>query len=192
MDTATGLFIQKLTYDAFGKVLSDTNPGFQPFGFAGGLYDQDTKLVRFGARDYNPGTGRWMQKDPSGFGGGDTNLYRYSNNDPVNYIDPNGKSAFLIAGGAVLAFELGFAVGTVTSGLFIEKLGIKGTLQALVDRSPIIRPFTNYTGNLLGPFSALFGFVANPDSAKAIKDRLNRSREKQLDKLMNDNGVSCE
>jgi len=40
-----------MDYDEFGNVLLDTNPGFQPFGFAGGLSDQRTGLVRFGARD---------------------------------------------------------------------------------------------------------------------------------------------
>ncbi len=34
------------------------NPSFQPFGFAGGLYDLDTKLTRFGARDYDAETSR--------------------------------------------------------------------------------------------------------------------------------------
>ncbi len=41
------------SHDEFGVVTNDTNPGFQPFGFAGGLYDSDTKLVRFGLRDYD-------------------------------------------------------------------------------------------------------------------------------------------
>ncbi len=45
---------QEIDYNSFGNVLRDTNPNFQPFYFAGGLYDIDTKLVRFGARDYNP------------------------------------------------------------------------------------------------------------------------------------------
>jgi hypothetical protein len=44
---------QRLGYDEFGNVLKNTNLGFQPFGFAGGLYDPDTKLVRFVARDYD-------------------------------------------------------------------------------------------------------------------------------------------
>ncbi|MFN8511502.1 MAG: hypothetical protein U0841_02695 [Chloroflexia bacterium] len=35
-DVATGAVVQRLDYDAFGQVLSDTNPGFQPFGFGGG------------------------------------------------------------------------------------------------------------------------------------------------------------
>jgi RHS repeat-associated protein len=67
------------------------NPGFQPFGFAGGFYDYQTGLVRFGARDYDPETGRWTSKDPAGFGGGDTLLYAYCGNDPVNGTDPTGR-----------------------------------------------------------------------------------------------------
>jgi RHS repeat-associated protein len=55
IDTTTGAFIQRMDYDEFGQVITNTNPGFQPFGFAGGLYDRDTKLVRFGARDYDAG-----------------------------------------------------------------------------------------------------------------------------------------
>ncbi len=74
IDTADGSVAQQLEYDEFGRVLADSNPGFQPFGFAGGLYDRDTGLVRFGARDYDPETGRWTVKDPILFLGNDTNL----------------------------------------------------------------------------------------------------------------------
>ena len=56
----------------------------------GGLSDPDTKLVHFGARDYDPETGRWMQRDPILFGGGQANLYAYVGNDPVNLTDPTG------------------------------------------------------------------------------------------------------
>lgn len=62
----------------------------QPFGFAGGLFDQDTKLTRFGARDYDAETGRWTAKDLIRFGGRDTNLYGYTFNDPINLIDEDG------------------------------------------------------------------------------------------------------
>ncbi|WP_218915034.1 RHS repeat-associated core domain-containing protein [Desulfurivibrio alkaliphilus] len=90
VNTATGEIAQRIDYDEFGNVLQDTNPGFQPFGFAGGLHDRDTNLTRFGARDYDPQTGRWTAKDPILFAGGDTNLYGYVLNDPINWIDPEG------------------------------------------------------------------------------------------------------
>jgi RHS repeat-associated protein len=91
INVATGEIVQRMDFDEFGKVMLDTNPGFQPFGFAGGLYDKDTGLVRFGARDYDAETGRWTCKDPIGFNGGDTNLYSYTWNDPISFIDPFGK-----------------------------------------------------------------------------------------------------
>jgi RHS repeat-associated protein len=90
VDSATGQIAESIDYDEFGNVINDTNPGFQPFGFAGGLYDQDTKLVHFDARDYDPTTGRWTSKDPILFSGGDANLYGYVLNDPVNLQDPSG------------------------------------------------------------------------------------------------------
>ena len=102
VNTTTGTIVQRLDYDVFGQVLADTNPGFQPFGFAGGLYDRDTKFTRFGMRDYEAETGRWTAKDPIRFEGRDTNLYGYVLNDPLNAIDPKGE--FLAAGAAVGAF----------------------------------------------------------------------------------------
>jgi RHS repeat-associated protein len=90
IDAVSGTIVQRIDYDIWGRVLLDTNPGFQPFGFAGGLYDRDTGLVRFGARDYDPETGRWTAKDPILFAGGDANLYSYVQNDPVNWVDPTG------------------------------------------------------------------------------------------------------
>jgi len=90
VDVATGQITQRLDYDEFGRVLVDTNPGFQPFGFAGGLYDPDTGFVRFGARDYDPQTGRWTTKDPVLFSGKSLNLYAYALNNPVNLSDADG------------------------------------------------------------------------------------------------------
>ncbi|EDN71518.1 protein containing RHS repeats [Beggiatoa sp. PS] len=87
IDITDGSVVQHMDYDTFGNILSDSNPGFQPFGFAGGLYDVNTGLIRFGARDYEPEIGRWTAKDPILFDGGDTNLYGYVVNDPINFVD---------------------------------------------------------------------------------------------------------
>ncbi len=88
---SAGTLIKRIDYDTFGNILADSNPGLKvPFGFAGGLYDGDTELVRFGARDYDPQIGRWTAKDPIGFSGGDEDLYGYTLDDPVNGVDPEG------------------------------------------------------------------------------------------------------
>ena len=90
VDAATGEVAQRIDYDPWGSVLTDSNPGFQPFGYAGGLYDHRTGLVRFGARDYDGHTGRWTAKDPIGFAAGDGNLYGYVWQDPINWKDATG------------------------------------------------------------------------------------------------------
>ena len=87
----TGNVIKRIDYDSFGNIIDDTNPSFSvPFGFAGGLHDRDTGLVRFGYRDYDPEVGRWTAKDPIGFAGGDTDLYGYCLNDTINCTDSSG------------------------------------------------------------------------------------------------------
>ncbi len=87
----SGNIVKKIDYDSFGSIVSDTDPTMNiPLGFAGGLHDRQTGLVRFGARDYDPAIGRWTAKDPIDFAGGDANLYGYVLNDPVNWVDPKG------------------------------------------------------------------------------------------------------
>ena len=84
VNAETGYVAQRLDYDSFGRVLRDTNPGFQPFGFQGGLYDPDTGLVEFGCRWYDAETGRWISKDPILLDGG-WNVYAFCDNDPINH-----------------------------------------------------------------------------------------------------------
>ena len=61
-----------------------------PIGFAGGLVDRDTGLIRFGYRDYDPHVGRFTAPDPAGDRRGDGDLYDYCVDDPVSRVDPLG------------------------------------------------------------------------------------------------------
>ena len=130
VNTTTGAIVEQLSYDTWGNVTQDTNPGFQPFGFAGGLYDADTGLVHFGARDYDPVIGRWTTRDPLGFAGGDTNLYGYVLQDPVNGVDPLGLAWQLVVGGGGtvivpffgggLNFNVGINIDGWNSSMYIQ------------------------------------------------------------------------
>jgi RHS repeat-associated protein len=90
VNAASGTVAQRMSYDAWGNVTEDTSPGLQPFGYAGGLYDPATGLVRFGARDYDAKTGRWLSRDPIQFSSATTNLYSYASSSPVDRLDPRG------------------------------------------------------------------------------------------------------
>jgi RHS repeat-associated protein len=75
-------------YSSFGEA-TGTGLDWMPFGFAGGIYDGDTGVIRFGKRDFDPTVGRWTGKEPLRFAGG-RNFYVYAFNDPINYLDVTG------------------------------------------------------------------------------------------------------
>lgn len=62
--------------------------------------------MRFGARDYDPYTGRWTARDPILFAGGQANLYAYVRNDPVNLFDMSGLGAVAVP--AFGAYDAGY------------------------------------------------------------------------------------
>jgi len=117
----SGNVVKRIEYDSFGNILSDTNATLEvPFGFAGGLHDRDTDLIRFGFRDYDPDTARWTAKDPIGFWGGQVDLYGYCLNDPINWIDPFG---LYLTPSQQIKVSLASAVGSMTGYLVGGLLG---------------------------------------------------------------------
>jgi RHS repeat-associated protein len=92
VDGLTGAVADRLDYAEWGD-LTTAGSGIVPQGFGAGLWDSDTGLVRFGARDYDGQTGRWTTKDPTGLQPSEANLYGYALGDPVNALDPLGLSS---------------------------------------------------------------------------------------------------
>jgi RHS repeat-associated protein len=106
-------------YTTFGERTILTGDGDTlPFGFAGGLHDPDTGLVHFGARDYDPETGRWLQKEPLGFAGG-MNFYVYAAGDPVNNIDPSGLVVETAFDATMLAYDLSELAQSETTSEYV-------------------------------------------------------------------------
>ena len=171
VDVTTGAIAQRLDYDEFGQVITDTNPGFQPFGFAGGLYDRDTKLVRFGARDYDAETGRWTAKDPISFAGGDTNLYGYVVGDTINLRDPEG----LFVDGALLQKLLEQLTAAIATGSVVAVATIAAVIADLI--------FPNSAGDsadMLPPDNSDGGDDCPPnDPCKGLRNQL-QDHERKL------------
>ena len=88
-----GRLVQKYDYDSFGNMSHNWHPIKQPYTFTGREYDAESGLYYYRARYYDPRAGRFLTKDPIGFGGGDVNLYRYVQNNPLNWVDPFGLQA---------------------------------------------------------------------------------------------------
>lgn len=82
-----GAAIRTAHYDAWGNVDGGTG-GIDRYGFTGREPDQ-TGLIYFRARYYDPQVGRFTQRDPLGFIDG-VNQYVYAVNSPLNYVDPMG------------------------------------------------------------------------------------------------------
>lgn len=91
VDADSGGVAQELRFDEFGVMTQNSSPGFQPFGFAGGLWDEAGRLVRFGERWYDAEIGRWTSRDPEPPLDEAANLYLYARNDPVNHVDRDGN-----------------------------------------------------------------------------------------------------
>lgn len=99
-----------------------------------------------GVRYYSAVTGRWMQKDPIGFDGLDSNLYRYVSNDPVNYRDPSGKFINIITA----------AIGGVVNAHIAYQAALKATggNKSLARKAAI-------AGGIVGATTGFFTFGAS-------------------------------
>lgn len=107
------------------------------------MSDRNAGLGRFYARDFDAEMGRWLVRDPIGFDGGDTNLYSYVGNDPINRIDPSGTTlsdvnivnvvagAAMVGGGETLIAG-GTASGATVVGAPLATLGVIGGTTGLI------------------------------------------------------------
>lgn len=96
-----GTVVAEFGYDSFGNIIKETGTFASevPFRYAGYRYDQETNLYYLQQRYYNPETGRFFNLDPEL--GDKTNPvsqngYVYADNNPVMFVDPDGRLAWFI------------------------------------------------------------------------------------------------
>lgn len=131
---SSGNVVQSYQYSGFGKLVSIKNgsgidvtanaPVKTSSMFTGREFDQESGLYYYRARYYDPGIGRFLQKDPHPGKLGDPlsviNRYAYANNSPTMYTDPNGRLAFL----AIIAIAA--LIGGSLNAYNASKEGING------------------------------------------------------------------
>ncbi|PSB67532.1 hypothetical protein C7B61_05680, partial [filamentous cyanobacterium CCP1] len=109
---AAGNYINRYQYLPFGEQLSETETITNPFEFVGqsGVMEDPNGLHFMRARYYDSSLGRFTNPDPIGLRGGDANLYRYVQNNPVGLTDPEGTLPILLLSPPLLgaSFNLGF------------------------------------------------------------------------------------
>jgi len=101
---ADGLNTPRAVTDSAGTMVWQQSYQGNPFGelppvstdgyilnlrFPGQYFDAESRLSQNGRRDYDLGSGRYLQADPSGLQGG-MGLYLYGQNNPLSFVDPLG------------------------------------------------------------------------------------------------------
>jgi RHS repeat-associated protein len=97
----TAIWKWDLKGEAFGATAPEEDPDGNGVAFTldlrfpGQRYDAATGLNYNYFRDYEPSTGRYVQSDPIGLGGG-VSTYAYVSGNPVTRIDPDGLVAWSV------------------------------------------------------------------------------------------------
>jgi RHS repeat-associated protein len=140
VDIANGEIAQRIDFDEWGSLASDPSVGFQPFGFSGGLYDTDTGLVQFGARQYESAAARFTQpepalQDPSTVAqyaslGTPLNPYAYAASNPIQHSDPSGEILPLAVPIVVVLAEAAEAAAVATAAVAVSAMVAKGVSDA--------------------------------------------------------------
>ena len=106
-------------YDEYGNITEETEGVENPYRYAGYYYDKETKNYYLQSRYYNPAIQRFISEDTVR---GDIeepltqNLYTYTHNNPLKYIDPNGHAVETLADIGSTLFSIGNMVANPTWG----------------------------------------------------------------------------
>jgi RHS repeat-associated protein len=92
MTNASGVVQARYDYDPYGRLTKVSGSLEADFGFTGFYRHQTSGLNLALFRIYDPATERWLSPDPLGHRLS-PNLYNYTGNDPINYLDSLGLAA---------------------------------------------------------------------------------------------------
>lgn len=141
LDTAPTSLAQNYDFDAYGNALGDISAALTPLLYAGEYLASTANQYYLRARHYDTANGRFNRLDP--FAGNNSDpqslhKYAYVHSDPVNNIDPSGRSLVqqlsVTAGWGAIAAILLPAVGQAfafVTGLIVASVAIYTLLVLL-------------------------------------------------------------
>lgn len=132
---STGAVTEAYKYDAFGNLQTPPATG-NPYTYTSREYDAETGLYFYRARYYDAQVGRFITADPIGFEGG-VNFYVYVNNDPINYIDPEGYLASQVPVMPIFPPISGPTINTTSKPIMHEKKSGKWTVLIKCNVHPV-------------------------------------------------------
>jgi RHS repeat-associated protein len=161
MTDSSGSVVNKYSYDAYGKVVSQVEAVSNPFKYVGlfGVMDEGNGLLYMRARYYDPEMRRFLNKDPIGFLGG-LNMYSYVQNNPVNFVDLNGKTAQEVELAIKIALPLIFGAIELKNPAILFAMGYGGDLlEILSGGSGILTAEIILAGSPSAPILLPFGLA---------------------------------
>lgn len=123
MADATGTIAWAADYLPFGEADVTVETVDNHLRFSGQYFDQETGLHYNWNRYYDPSLGRYLRSDPIGLYGG-LNLYSYTSNNPVLFVDPDG----LLQGPPPVAPGIGTIIGGAIRTIIGGTLGTIGAI----------------------------------------------------------------
>ena len=133
---------QHIEYVPFGEVFIEerNNTWNSPYLFNAKEFDEETGMYYYGARYYEPRLSLWMSVDPLEEKYYNSSSYAYCNNNPIRFIDPDGRK-LLFASGTTEAFKQKFRAAI----MYLHEHNADGII-AQIDKSSTIIYITERVG----------------------------------------------
>ena len=155
MTSATGGVVASYSYLPFGGLLASTGSVANSFTYVGqySVTSNGSGLLDMRNRAYDPTSGQFVSNDPLGLNGGDTDLRRYAENDPIVLLDPSGTVSQFIgfSGGFGLSGTLGITFNDNGQGFLTLGLGATtggATIYSFSSSNASAGESTDFSGTL--------------------------------------------
>jgi len=163
----TGSFTTGYVYDEFGnQIKTDEQDFLNEATYTGAIYDEESELYYLNSRYYNSNTGQFTTRDTylgNIYNPATHNLYTYTSNNPVNFVDPTGHAGYHWAIAAGLVVVAAVAVVLTAGGTLPAVAAVTSVLSGT---AAVTTASTIASGTFIAASTSL-GFTALDAAAES-------------------------